>query len=697
MLSSHQDFRCSISQLIMLDPVSDILGEIYEREEIEAWFNQCKKEGKPFTSPSTNETLHNDQLIPARKIKVQISNLLDNNPELWAEVYLSKIAHTKFKNSLKSRDKKALEELITQEPRFLTLNTLELIKWVIEEQNLSFLKDVVVPNLFKRGQKDRVIEVALLIAEAEWLDGLRTLIAAQNWDSKTYFTNAIKWIHAQKIKGLKVILHEMQYQKIDLNTPDDQGNTLLHEAAKAGHAEIVTLLLLIGIDTKLKNQNGFTAEELATQANHSTVVQAFKGFQIDGISSNQQIKGLQAEIQELKSQVAELKAQFKQETRQLSKGLRYTALPFFTLLAKNVLKSEYFCSRKKIVKADGNVSAIAQLPNGHVISSTDYGIIKIWDVRTWKCLKTIEFCKNINDDEFDTSELKLYVLSNKQVLFTSSSEDFYLLDLDLPTEKCLKKISQEKSIKIRAISQPNGTIMASGVIDDTNVLGIWSFEKNKWLKTLKFDFPMKEFIYATSLPNGNFIIGLSVLNKEVDENCYNSINSMIVIWDSNEEKILHMQRIDNPDNSVYQLKEIVPFSDGQLLLLGTEHQYQVREYAYHQGSFDKIHIYNVENAELQELISSEKGKAIEKISIMPDGKIVLLSGYKLQVFDLEDFQLIQSIDHTYKHALPLLDGQLVTCSQYDSNLEIFELTSTLKQIKQANESIANEVPECKIS
>ena len=58
------EFRCPISNNLMMDPVTDMSGHTYDRSSIEKWFQQCKKDRKPLTSPTTNQLLMSDNLIP---------------------------------------------------------------------------------------------------------------------------------------------------------------------------------------------------------------------------------------------------------------------------------------------------------------------------------------------------------------------------------------------------------------------------------------------------------------------------------------------------------------------------------------------------------------------------------------------------------------------------------------------------------
>jgi len=60
---------------------------------------------------------------------------------------------------------------------------------------------------------------------------------------------------------------------IDINTPNDHGQTLLHLAAKNGHRELVKYLISLGADYKLRDKCGNTPFESAHLNNHTQVVQ----------------------------------------------------------------------------------------------------------------------------------------------------------------------------------------------------------------------------------------------------------------------------------------------------------------------------------------------------------------------------------------------------------------------------------------
>lgn len=58
----------------------------------------------------------------------------------------------------------------------------------------------------------------------------------------------------------------------DVNGVDDQGNTPLIEAARFGHDDVVTALLIAKADVKPKNNEGKTALMVASEGGHDETV-----------------------------------------------------------------------------------------------------------------------------------------------------------------------------------------------------------------------------------------------------------------------------------------------------------------------------------------------------------------------------------------------------------------------------------------
>ena len=61
---------------------------------------------------------------------------------------------------------------------------------------------------------------------------------------------------------------------VDVNGIDEHGNTPLIEAARFGHDDVVTALLIAKADTRVKNHQGKTALMLAAEGGHDETVRA---------------------------------------------------------------------------------------------------------------------------------------------------------------------------------------------------------------------------------------------------------------------------------------------------------------------------------------------------------------------------------------------------------------------------------------
>ncbi len=66
----------------------------------------------------------------------------------------------------------------------------------------------------------------------------------------------------------------LQSQNADVNGIDEHGNTPLIEAARFGHDEVVSALLIAKADVNAKNDEGKTALMLASEGGHDETVRA---------------------------------------------------------------------------------------------------------------------------------------------------------------------------------------------------------------------------------------------------------------------------------------------------------------------------------------------------------------------------------------------------------------------------------------
>ena len=68
------------------------------------------------------------------------------------------------------------------------------------------------------------------------------------------------------------VVESLLQEKVDPNTPANDGATPLMVASFNGHPDVVQLLLNYNADPTLKTQDGFTALRLATVKGHDEVV-----------------------------------------------------------------------------------------------------------------------------------------------------------------------------------------------------------------------------------------------------------------------------------------------------------------------------------------------------------------------------------------------------------------------------------------
>jgi WD40 repeat protein len=682
------DFICPISHHIMLEPVSDGLGEVYEREEIESWFGECKKMKKVLTSPNTNEELDSDKLIPARKIKPKITQFLEKHPHYWSEVYISKKLIENFNQALKTKDKNKLAELIKQEPRFLTLNNCELIVWIFKENDLIFLKDIVISNLYLRGQKEKIFEVITLSAEKKCIEGMRMLITAEKWLETDYHFCVKKWIKANSPKLVKAILHEMQAKKFNLNAEDNLGNTLVHEAVLSGNDEIVYFLLATGLDGKTRNAEGLTPEDIAAKNNCNKVLEVFKNFYAAGQQTatiNPQLKLLQNEIQELTYQLAEVKnelrEQNKREMTQLFKGLSYSATPFFTSLKEQSFR-KYFNKSLKTIKTNNVSDILVNLPNSyHVITRENESCtISFFDIKNDQYLHVI---KN-NDDSDNCAVTSFTILSNGLLAISSISllsESVSTIKIwDIENETCLKTILADDGERFIGLENlPDGSLISKSVClsnkDDrySSFVGnfkIWDIENCKCIK--KISWLEKDSI--------NSRIKLSHCEQLVrfDDYMITYFQKTLQVWDIKSEQCVKL--LEGHTDKINWIK-ITP--DGYIL----------------SASYDTtLKVWDFKSGKcLQTLVGH--AQRIAGIANLADGNVITCSDDStIKVWNIKTGECLQTLtEHTDKvYDIAILpDGSLCSVSN-DCTMKVYEMNPVLKDVYHAQKSIKNEVPECKM-
>lgn len=64
-LKVHTMYQCSMTHVLMVDPVKAADGRYYERDAIEGWFLACRDQQRPLTSPVDGSELRHGSLYPA--------------------------------------------------------------------------------------------------------------------------------------------------------------------------------------------------------------------------------------------------------------------------------------------------------------------------------------------------------------------------------------------------------------------------------------------------------------------------------------------------------------------------------------------------------------------------------------------------------------------------------------------------------
>jgi len=88
--------------------------------------------------------------------------------------------------------------------------------------------------------------------------------------TRTQETDAL--LRAARAGNADTVRALMASPNVDINGVDDLGNTPLIEAARFGHDDVVTALLIAKADVKTKNHEGKTALTLAAEGGHDETV-----------------------------------------------------------------------------------------------------------------------------------------------------------------------------------------------------------------------------------------------------------------------------------------------------------------------------------------------------------------------------------------------------------------------------------------
>ncbi len=260
--------RCSITHLVMVDPVITADGETYERETIEKWLKDHD------TSPRSNEKLEHKFLTSNKTMMRTLASLHEKYPTLLtsSEIYFPLSRRAQCLAAVSKNDSKELARLIDLDRRLLidefsdaagknqTLlffavcnGTQELLEMVLNKLKPEEFQKLIAAtgdngiSLFKQAVKHQKIANAKCIGKA------------LGWNQADYSEQlfvAIKNHDTQMV---------MACSELDapLDTVDANGNTPLHAAIDVDDKSLLKLFLERGANLHMRNTSDQTIGKYA--------------------------------------------------------------------------------------------------------------------------------------------------------------------------------------------------------------------------------------------------------------------------------------------------------------------------------------------------------------------------------------------------------------------------------------------------
>lgn len=287
---------CPISGQYFYDPVFSSNGQTFEREEIEKWIQQCKKNKKPITCPNTNTTI-NDTLTPNVTIRGLAREYAEEHPELYEndKIYLPNSLKQELISAIQSGDCKLITDALGKDPRLVKvgLNSEGDSAFILscKQENIEvfslLLKRLPANKIesLKIGS-DETFALTQTLTPHLKLAGLKALSDHLKFDTKIFFTIlAFRAVNASDIGLLKIVL-----ENIDVNVYElANRRTLLHTVVLAhakklqdnGQAEIteeehciLKALFSAGANAKIVDKDNLTPSQLALKLGLSAFAKA---------------------------------------------------------------------------------------------------------------------------------------------------------------------------------------------------------------------------------------------------------------------------------------------------------------------------------------------------------------------------------------------------------------------------------------
>jgi ankyrin repeat protein len=281
-----QRYRCSITSQVMIDPVLATDGRTYEREAIAEWLESHD------TSPLTNEKLPSKQLIPNVDKKSDISEFLDEFPELYEgdEIYLCKSWVHQFAEAIEAGNIKEVQEWLIKDRRLLTVNLRDdcsafylacqsendelaetLLDKLIRKKLLTKIKQ---PDDFDLTGLNRLFKNVLRKGD---LDKSNLLVTLGAEIPQSEAGSEENFLHEMVMEGNLKAVSWLLEKGDNLNCVDHDGDTPLILAIRKDHTEIAEFLLSKKADIAVVNKADENAVQIAVLGQRKAILPLLVG------------------------------------------------------------------------------------------------------------------------------------------------------------------------------------------------------------------------------------------------------------------------------------------------------------------------------------------------------------------------------------------------------------------------------------
>src|SRR5690606_18880067 len=141
------------------------------------------------------------------------------------------------------------------------------------QKEIAEFLDLAVPAVKKRLERARnQLEERMLEMAQDYLQSTARDRAVATGSLSTFMEAAAR-------EGQFVLVETLLVEGMDVNEPDDNGQTLLHWAAREGHLEALELLLVYRPAPSRRDRAGRTALQVAVEGGHRQVADRLRQYE----------------------------------------------------------------------------------------------------------------------------------------------------------------------------------------------------------------------------------------------------------------------------------------------------------------------------------------------------------------------------------------------------------------------------------